>query len=107
VKLVCCSAAGVSWNVIEGLTDDGGAEGAVGKMLNSSKSKLCGADGWNLMTVVCDETVVGLSMVSMSGNAIGVLTDASGAGCADGVADEALKLVESKLREVRSLNDCE
>jgi hypothetical protein len=51
VKLVCCcetarlSAAGVSRNVIEGLTDDGGADGAVGKMLNSSKSKLHGADG--------------------------------------------------------------
>jgi hypothetical protein len=59
------------------------------------------------MTVVFDEAAVGLSMVGVSGDAIGVLTDASGAGCADGVADEALKLVESKLREVRSLNDCE
>jgi hypothetical protein len=51
VKLVCCCetarllAAGVSWNVIGGLTDNGGADGAVGKMLNSSKSNLCGADG--------------------------------------------------------------
>jgi hypothetical protein len=29
-----------------------------------------------------------------------MLTDASGAGCADSVADEALKLVELKLGEV-------
>jgi hypothetical protein len=55
---------------------------------------------------VCDKTAVGLSMVGMSGDAIGVLTDAGGAGCANGVAHEALKLVESKLGEVRSLNDC-
>jgi hypothetical protein len=113
VKLVCCCetarlwAAGVSWNVIEGLTDDGGADGAVGKMLNSSKSKLRGANGWNLMTIVCDKKVVGLLVVGVLGDAIGVLTDAGGAECAEGVVDDALKLVESKLGEVRSLNDCE
>jgi hypothetical protein len=113
VKLVCCcetarlSAAGVSWNVIGGPTDGGGADGEVGKMLNSSKSKLHGADGWNLMTVVCDKKAVGLLVVGVLGDAIGVLTDAVGAGCADGVADEVLKSVESKLGEVRSLNDCE
>jgi hypothetical protein len=96
VKLVCCCetarllADGVSWNVIG--TDDGGANGA---------------DGWNLMTVVCDEKAVGLSVVGVLGDAIGVLTDAGGAGCADGVADEVLKSVELKLGVVRSLKDCE
>jgi hypothetical protein len=58
------------------------------------------------MIVVCDEKAVGLLVVGVLGDAIGVLTDAGSAGCADSVADEVLKSVESKLGEVKSLNVC-